>query len=90
MRKPEEHYRRSVYFESDDIDFKKPNKEADLEVNSKGALGYSKIFRIIPNLPLSAHIDTMHHNSKGVVENLLEFLFDISDLRLKLKMQHKI
>ena len=44
MMKPEEQYRRSVYFESDEVDFKKPNKEADLEVNSKGVLCYHKIF----------------------------------------------
>ena len=44
MKKHEEQYRRSVYSESDDVDFNKPNKEVDLEVNSKGVLGYHKIF----------------------------------------------
>ena len=71
MRKPEEHYRRVVYFESADVDFRKTNKEADPEVNSKGVLCYPKLFRIIPNLPLTAPIDNMHQLSKGVAKNLL-------------------
>ena len=83
MRKPEEQNRASVYFESDDVDIKKPNIEADPKVNSKGVLGYPEIFRIIPNLPLSAHIDTMHDILKGVVENLLEFLFRIFSKNLE-------
>ena len=77
MRKPEEHYQRAVYFESGDVDFRKTNKEADPEVNSKGVLGYLKLFRIIPNLPLTAPIDNMHQLLKGNAKNLLEFLFNI-------------
>ena len=61
MSKPEEHYRRAVYFESGDEDLRKTNTDADLEVNTKGVLGYPKIFRIIPNQPLTAPYDTMQH-----------------------------
>ena len=78
MRKPENHYRQSILFESGDVDYRKSNKEDDPEIDSKGVQGYPYVFKVIPNLPLTAPIDTMHQLSKGVAKDLLEFLFEIS------------
>ena len=77
MRRPQDQYERAILFESGDVDYRKLNKETDPEIGTKGVQGYPNIFKVIPNLPLTAPIDTMHQLLKGVAKEMLDFLFEI-------------
>ena len=53
-------------------------KENDPEIKTKGVQGYPEIFNVLSDLPLSAPVDTMHQLLKGIVKEMLEFLFKVS------------
>ena len=73
MRNPAEHEHLVRLFESGVVDERKGRKEKDPEVDTLGVKGRSKIFDIVPNLPLTCPIDTMHQCLKGVAHDVIKF-----------------
>ena len=73
MRNPAEHEHLVRLFESGVVNERKGRKEKDLEVDTLGVKGRSKIFDIVPNLPLTCPIDTMHQCLKGVAYGVIKF-----------------
>ena len=66
MRNPAEHHILVMQAESGSVEERKSRKEKDPEVDTLGVKGRSKLFDIIPNLPLTCPVDTMHQCLKGV------------------------
>ena len=52
---------------------KKARKEKDPEIDTLGVKGRSYLFKIIPNLPLTCPVDTMHQCLKGVANDIINF-----------------
>ena len=73
MRIPAEHEHLVILFESGVVDEKKGRKEKDPEVDTLGVKGRSKIFDIVPNVPFTCPIDTMHQCLKGVAYDVIKF-----------------
>ena len=73
MRNPAEHEHVVRLFESGVVVERKGRKEKDLEVDTLGVKGSLKIFDIVPNLPLTCPIDTMHQCLKGVAHDVIKF-----------------
>ena len=73
MRNPAENEHLVRLFESGVVDERKGRKEKDPEVDALGVKGRSKIFDIVPNLPLTCPIDTMHQCLKGVAYDVIKF-----------------
>ena len=73
MRIPAEHEHLVILFESGVVDERKGRKEKDPEVDTLGVKGRSKIFDIVPNLPFTCPIDTMHQCLKGVAYDVIKF-----------------
>ena len=83
MRNPAEHEHLVRLFESGVVDERKGRKEKDPEVDILGVKGRSKIFDIVPNLPLTCPIDTMHQCLKGVAHDVIKFSSMNNSARLK-------
>ena len=73
MSNPAEHEHLVRLFESGVDDERKGRKEKDPEVDILGVKGRLKIFDIVPNLPLTCPIDTMHQCLKGVAYDVIKF-----------------
>ena len=74
MRKAAEREHLVRLSESGVVDERKGRKEKDPEVDTLGVKGRSKIFDIVPNLPLTCPIETMHQCFKGVAYDVIKFI----------------
>ena len=72
MRNPAEHHILVMQAESGSVEERKSRKEKDPEVDTLGVKGRSKLFDIIPNLPLTCPVDTMHQCLKGVASDVIK------------------
>ena len=73
MRNPAEDEHLVRLFESGVVDERKGRKEKDPEVETLGVKGRSKVFDIVPNLPLTCPLDTMHQCLKSVAYVVVKF-----------------
>ena len=69
MRGPGMHEYLLRQFKSDSVDERKARKEKDPEVDTLGVKGRSYLFTVVPNLPLTCSVDTMHHCLKTVAND---------------------
>ena len=60
-------------FESGSVEERKARKEKDPEIDTLGVKGQSYLFKVIPNLPLTCPVDTMHQCLKGVANDIIIF-----------------
>ena len=68
-------------FESGSVDERKGRKEKDPEVDTLGVKGRSYLIKVIPNLPLTCPVDTMHQCLKRAAYDLINFFAEIRRIR---------
>ena len=73
MRDPGMHEYLVRQFESGSVEERKARKEKDPEIDTLGVKGRSYLFKVIPNLPLTCPVDTMHQCLKGVANDIINF-----------------
>ena len=85
MRDPGMHEYLVRQFESGSVEERKSRKEKDPEVDTLGVKGRSYLFKVIPNLPLTCPVDTMHQGLKGVAYDLINFFAEqLSSVELEI------
>ena len=60
-------------FDSGSVEERKARKEKDPEIDTLGVKGRSYLFKVIPNLPLTCPVDSMHQCLKGVAKDIIKF-----------------
>ena len=73
MRDPGMHEYLVRQFDSGSVEERKARKEKDPEIDTLGVKGRSYLFKVIPNLPLTCPVDTMHQCLKGVANDIINF-----------------
>ena len=73
MRDPGMHEYLVRHFESGSVEERKAGKEKGPEINTLGVKGRSYLFKVIPNLPLTCPVDTMHQCLKRVKNDIINF-----------------
>ena len=73
MRNPAEHHSLVMQAESGSVEKRKSRKQKNPETDTLGVKGRSKLFDIIPNLPLTCPVDSMHQCLKRVASNVIKF-----------------
>ena len=71
MRDPGMHKYLVRQFESGSVEERKARKEKDPENDTLRVKGRSYLFKVIPNLPLTCPVDTMHQCLKGVANDII-------------------
>ena len=73
IRNPADHHNLVKHAESGSVEEIKSRKEKDPEVETLGVKRRSKVFDILPKLPLTCPADTMHQCLKGVASDVIKF-----------------